>query len=206
MLDSDIGNTIVPHVRFFQKEVKHEFNSQKEGRPIYSMADFVRIEIPGNQYSIIETFANQGHKDRYPVQWAKYQNEKRDLGEDDVAGTLLKDWSILTAAQVRELKHYHFYTVDQVSQASDEQLSKIQMIIGMGPHVFRQKAKDYLARAKDSAILDAQADELRKRDAEIEQLKQQMNRLLEQSGGQTAEPKKRGRPRAEQQEEATSNE
>jgi hypothetical protein len=194
MLDSDIGNTILPHVRFYQKEVKHEFNSEKEGRPIYFMADFVRIEIPGNQYSIIDTFANKSHQDKYPIQWAKFQNEKRELGDDDITGTLLKDWSILTAAQVRELKHYHFYTVEQVAQASDDQISKIQMIIGMGAHVFRQKAKDYLSRAKDSSILNAQADELRKRDVEIEQLKEQMNRLLEQA---SLEPKKRGRPRAE---------
>jgi hypothetical protein len=33
-LDSDIGNSILPYVRFYQKEVKHEFNSEKEGRPI----------------------------------------------------------------------------------------------------------------------------------------------------------------------------
>lgn len=189
MLDSDLGGNILPAVRFYQKEMLHEFNTQKEGRPIYYMADFVRIEIPGNQYTIIDTFANDSHKRMYPQQWAHYQNEKRDMGEDDIAGTLLRDWPILTAAQARELKHYHFYTVEQVAQASDEQISRIAMIVGMGAHAFREKARSYLARAKDSAIVDAQAEELRKRDAEIEALKQQMSELMSKM-----DAPKRGRP------------
>jgi len=196
MLDSDIGNSILPAVRFYQKEVPHEFNTQKEGRPIFFMADFVRIEIPGNQYSIIDTFAGENHKKLYPVQWARFQNEKRELGEnDEISGTLLRDWPILTAAQVRELKHYHFYTVEQVAAASDDQINKVTMVVGMGGYAFREKAQNYLKRAKDSSILDSQAEELRKRDAEIETLKQQMNALMEKMT--PTEPKKRG-PKAKE--------
>lgn len=200
MLDSDIGNTIVPNVRFYQREMQHEFNTEKEGRPIYYMADFVRIEIPGNQFSIIDTFASDYHKRTYPVQWARYQNEKKDLGDDDITGTLLRDWPILTAAQARELKHYHFYTVEQVANASDAQLSPIAMVIGMGTHVFRDKAKSYLAHAKDSAIVDHQNEELRKRDAEIEALKAQMAEFMARQAG-SDEPKHRGRKAKEVQEE-----
>jgi len=189
MLDSDLGGSILPAVRFYSKEVLHEFKTQQEGRPIYYMTDFVRIEIPGNQFTIIDTFANDTHKKQYPTQWAHYQNEKRDMGEDDISGTLLRDWPLLTAAQARELKHYHFYTVEQCANASDEQLSKIGMIVGMGSHAFRDRARNYLARAKDSAIVDAQADELRKRDTEIEALKQQMSKLMDKS-----DAPRRGRP------------
>lgn len=193
MLDSDIGNTILPHVRFYQREMQHEFNTNKEGRPIYYMADFVRIEIPGNQYSIIDTFATDYHKKQYPVQWARYQNEKKDLGDEDISGTLLRDWPILTAAQAKELKHYHFYTVEQVANASDAQLGPIAMVIGMGTHAFREKAQNYLKRAKDSAIVDSQADELRKRDAEIEALKAQMAEIMQTMKAPEPERKKPGR-------------
>jgi len=189
MLDSDFGGSILPAVRFYSKEMLHEFKTQQEGRPIYYMADFVRIEIPGNQFTIIDTFANDTHKKQYPTQWAHYQNEKRDMGEDDISGTLLRDWPLLTAAQTRELKHYHFYTVEQCANASDEQLSKIGMIVGMGNHAFRDRARNYLARAKDSAIVDAQADELRKRDTEIEALKQQMSELMNKG-----DASRRGKP------------
>lgn len=194
MLDSDIGNTIVPLVRFYQKEVPHPFNSEKEGRPIFYMADFVRIEIPGNQYSIIDTFVNEGHKNMYPVQWARYQNEKRELGEDAIEGTLLSDWPILTSAQARELKHYKFYTVEQIANASDAQLAPIVMIVGMGANAVKEKARSYLARAKDSAIVQTQNEELRKRDQEIEALKEQMAILM----AAQSEKKKPGRKPKEQ--------
>jgi len=176
-LDSDT-NSILPHVRFYQREVKDEFKSKQENRPIYYMADFVRIEIAGNSYSIIDTFANEGHKQAYPVQWARYENEKKELGDDDITGTVLGDWSILTAAQVRELKHYHFYTVEQVANASDAAIEKVTMVVGMSGFSFREKAQNYLKRAKDSSVLDAQNEELRKRDLEIEALKTQMNELM----------------------------
>lgn len=160
------------------------------------MADFVRIEIPGNNLSIIDTFANDDHKNKYAQQWARYQNEKKDLGDTDIAGTLLSDWSILSSAQVRELKHYHFYTVEQVAQASDQQIGVITPIVGMSGFSFRDKANQYLKRAKDSAILDAQSEELRKRDAEIEALKAKMNELMAMAG----EKKARGRPAQEKTE------
>lgn len=186
MLDSDIGNAILPNIRFFQKEVMNTFETEKEGRPVYVMRDFVRIEIPGDRYNIIETYAGEHHKKQYPVEWARYLNEKRE-GSGEIQGTLLRDWPLLNPAQAAELKFYHFYTVEQVAQASDEQISKIGMMIGMSPHSFREKAKAYLATAKDSAVVAHQNEELRKRDAEIEALKAQMAELMAQS------PKKRQR-------------
>lgn len=190
MLDSDVGNNILPMVRFYQREVKHEYNSEQQGRPIYYMADFVEIKVPGNQYTIIDTFANESHKRLYPQQWAFYQNQKRDMNEGDIQGTLLRDWPILTAAQARELNHYHFYTVEQVANASDDQVGKVTMVVGMSGHSFREKARAYLSRNKDSAAIEAQNEELRKRDAEIEQLKAQMAQLMDNMP-------KRGRPAKE---------
>lgn len=189
MLDSDIGNTILPMVRFYQREQLNNFKTKQEGRPIYYMADFVRIEIPGNQYTIIDTFASEYHKKTYPVQWARYQNEKKELGDDSIEGTVLREWNLLTAAQAKELQHYRFYTVEQVANASDSQLAPIVMIVGMGANAFRDKAKAYLARAKDSAIVDAQNEELRKRDAEIEALKSQMNELMSERKKPGRKPK-----------------
>ncbi len=203
MLDSDIGNNILPSVRFYQRELPHEFETEKQGRPISYMTDFVRIEIPGDRNTVIDTIASEYHRHAYPIQWARYQNEKLDGGiKDGVSGTLLRDWPILTAAQSTELKHYHFYTVEQIANASDEQLSKIVMVAGMGTHALREKAKSFLARAKDSAVYDAQAQELRKRDSEIQELKDQMASLL--AAKEKEEAPRRGRPPAQQKEEVVA--
>lgn len=189
MIESDVANADSRlAVRFYQKEMPNAFESAKEGRPIFYMADFIRIEVPGDRNSIIDTFVRDEHKHRFPIQWARYQNEKRDLGETDVQGTMLKDWPLLTSAQAAELKHFNFYTVEQIASASDSGLSNVGMVAGMSPHALREKAKAYLANAKDSAVVQAQADELRKRDQEIEALKSQMAELL------AAKPKRGPKP------------
>lgn len=179
MLDSD-ERQILPHVRFYQKEVQNTFKTEKEGRPIYDMVDFVRIEIPGNQLSVIDTYANEGHKQAYPVQWARYLNDKEAKGDGEIQGTLLRDWNILTTAQVKELAHFHFYTVDQVASASDAQIMQITNIVGMSGFSFRDKAKQYLAVSKDKALAVSQAEELAKRDKEIEEMKKQLAELTAQ--------------------------
>jgi hypothetical protein len=143
------------------------------------MADFVRIEIPGNQLSIIDTFVNNSHKAQFPTQWALYLNEKADGNHnpDNVQGTLLRDWPILNAAQATELKHFKFYTVEQVANASDQQLMAIGMTAGMSPLALRDKAQAFLENAKDSSFAQKQAEELNLRDQQIADLKAQMERM-----------------------------
>lgn len=193
MLDSDIQNPDARlAIRFYQKEVQNTFRSEEEGRPIYDMKDFIRIEIPGDRNTIIETFVNDDHKRRFPMQWAQFLNEKAEGKlSAEVQGTLLKDWPILTSAQAQELKHYKFYTVEQIAGASDDQISKIGMLAGMSPLSFRDKAKAFLANAKDSAVVQQQAEALRQRDEELRQLKEQVAQLLE--------TKKAGRPPKEKE-------
>ena len=166
-------------VRFYSKEVQNDFLTNKEGRPISFMADFVRIEIPGNQTSIIDTFVNNTHKTRFPTQWAIYLNEKADGNNnpDNVQGTLLRDWPILNAAQATELKHFKFYTVEQIANASDQQIMAIGMTAGMSPLALRDKAQAFLENAKDSSFAQKQAEEIRLREQEIADLKDQMARL-----------------------------
>jgi len=166
-------------VRFYSKEVQNDFLTNKEGRPISFMADFVRIEIPGNQTSIIDTFVNNTHKTRFPTQWAIYLNEKADGNNnpDNVQGTLLRDWPILNAAQATELKHFKFYTVEQVANASDQQIMAIGMTAGMSPLALRDKAQAFLENAKDSSFAQKQAEEIKLREQEIADLKDQMARL-----------------------------
>lgn len=166
-------------VRFYSKEMQNDFLTAKEGRPISYMADFVRIEIPGNQTSIIDTFVNNSHKQQFPTQWALYLNEKADGNNnpDNVQGTLLRDWPLLNAAQATELKHFKFYTVEQVANASDQQLMAIGMTAGMSPLALRDKAKAFLDNAKDSSFAQKQAEELKLRDQQIADLTAQMERM-----------------------------
>ena len=188
MYQTDVNNPDSRlNVKFYQKAINNEFKSALEGRPIMEMRDFIIIEVPGNNLSVIDTFAADEHKTRFPIQWARYQNEKTD---GDVEGTLLHDWPILNAAVAPELKHFKFYTVEQVAQASDAQLNTLGMAAGMSPLALRDKAKAYLSGAKDTALVQQQADELRKRDDELAALKAQLAELASKMNQPKATPKK----------------
>jgi len=175
------------NVKFYQKAIQNEFKSALEGRPIMEMRDFIIIEVPGNNLSVIDTFAAPEHKDRFPVQWARYQNEKTD---GDIEGTLLSEWPVLNSAIAAELKHFKFYTVEQVAQASDAQLNTLGMAAGMSPLALRDKAKAYLGSAKDTALVQQQADELSKRDEIIARMEAQIAELAQQANKPKAVPKK----------------
>jgi len=88
------------------------------------------------------------------------------------------------------LKHFKFYTVEQVAQASDAQLNTLGMAAGMSPLALRDKAKAYLSGAKDTALVQQQADELRKRDDELAALKAQLAELASKMNQPKATPKK----------------
>ena len=175
------------NVKFYQRAIENQFKSALEGRPIMEMRDFIIIEVPGDNLTVIDTFAVDEHKKRFPVQWARYQNEKTD---GDVEGTLLHDWPVLNAAVAAELKHFRFYTVEQIAEASDAQLNTLGMAAGMSPLSLRDKAKAFLSSAKGSALVQQQADELRKRDEELSAMKAQLAELTNIMNQPKATPKK----------------
>ena len=188
MYQTDVNNPDSQlNVKFYQRAINNEFKSALEGRPIMEMRDFILIEVPGDNLTVIDTFAVDEHKERFPVKWARYQNEKTD---GDIEGTLLNDWPVLNAAIAAELKHFKFYTVEQVAAASDAQLNTLGMAAGMSPLALRDKAKAYLGSAKDTALVQQQADELSKRDEIIARMEAQIAELAQQANKPKATPKK----------------
>jgi hypothetical protein len=155
-------------VQFYKKSMKQEDASNEAGRPIFKEFDFVRIMIPGDNLTEIDTYAQESHKQRFPRQWAHYQNQT--AGHEDVVGTPLDQWPQVTRSQAEELRGLKFYTVEAIADCSDQQLQRIGMVAGMSPHNFRLKAKAFLNLANDSADVaqrEAELQALREENAKI---------------------------------------
>ena len=177
-MESDVSNAdSALAVRFYAREELQPFATEQQGRPIYKTVDFIHIEIPGDRNTIIDCHVRPDHVTRFPVQWARYQNSKTD---DQIEGTLLKEWGLFTASQCEELKFFKFYTVEQIANATDTQLANIQPMVGMAPQSIRERAKAYMNRSQVTAEATAAADEAAKREAELAELKAQNQRLQEQ--------------------------
>ena len=187
-IESDIqGADSKLAVTFYKRSMKQEDESIAAGRPIFKEFDFVRICVPGDSLTEIDTYANESHKARFPRQWAYYQNQ---VGSDEkIVGTPVEQWTLISRSQAEELKGIKFRTVEDVANCSDQQLQRIGMIAGMSPHSFREKAKAFLNLANDSAEVAQREEELQalreenakikaETDAKLAAMQEQMSALL----------------------------
>jgi hypothetical protein len=157
--------------------MKQEKESEIAGRPIFKEFDFVRIMIPGDNLTEIDTYALDSHKQRFPRQWAHYQNQV--AGHEDIIGTPLDQWPLVTRSQAEELRGLKFPTVESIAHCSDQQLQRIGMVAGMSPHNFRQKALAFLNLATDSA-------EVAQREAELQALKEENDKIKAETDAKLA--------------------
>jgi len=187
-IESDVQNADSRlAVQFYKKSMKQEDASNEAGRPIFKEFDFVRIMIPGDNLTEIDTYAQESHKQRFPRQWAHYQNQT--AGHEDIVGTPLDQWPQVTRSQAEELRGLKFHTVESIADCSDQQLQRIGMVAGMSPHNFRLKAKAFLNLANDSAEVAQRESELQalkeenakikaETDAKLTAMQEQMSALL----------------------------
>jgi len=158
-IESDISNPDSRlTVKFYKRPVKLEDESIAQGRPIFQEFDFIKILVPGDALTEIDTYVTEGHKTRFPIQWANYMN--RQGSEIAFNGTPLSEWPQISVSQAEELKGIKFHTVEAIAHASDQQLQRIGMIAGMSPHNFRERAKTFLNLAKESADVSKRDEEL----------------------------------------------
>ena len=177
-IDSDVqGADARLAVQFYKKSVKQDDASNEAGRPIFKEFDFVRIMIPGDNLTEIDTYAQESHKQRFPRQWAHYQNQVSN--HQDIIGTPLDQWPQVTRSQAEELRGLKFHTVESIADCSDQQLQRIGMVAGMSPHNFRLKAKAFLNLATDSA-------EVAQREAELQTLKEENAKIKSETEAKLA--------------------
>ena len=178
-IDSDIqGADSRLAVTFYKRSIKQDDESMAAGRPIFKEFDFVRICVPGDNLTEIDTYANESHKTRFPRQWSHYQNQVGN--QEKIIGTPIEQWPLITRSQADELKGIKFHTVESVANCSDQQLQRIGMIAGMSPHAFREKAKAFLNLANESAEISQREAELQALRAENDKIKAETEAKLTQ--------------------------
>lgn len=165
-------------VKFYKRAMKLEQESAEAGRPIFKDFDFVRIMIPGDNLTEIDTYAQESHKQRFPKQWLQYQTTQESSSQ--IIGTPVSEWPLISQSQAEELKGIKFHTVESIANASDQQLQRIGMIAGMSPHAFRDKAKVFLNLATESA-------EASKREEELAQLREENAKIKAETEAKIAE-------------------
>ena len=170
-------------VFFHTVQVQNNFKTMTEKRPIFEEKIFLKKLVPGDSTLVVDRPMREQDVEDYPIEWARFEQKK----EQRVSGTPIDVWTAISETQKAEFKALHIFTIDQFAQLADSVGNKI-----MGFNDLRDKAKAFIAAAKDSAVFDKIRAET---DAKLAQQEEEMAQLRELVNQLSA--KKSGRPKKE---------
>ncbi len=114
-------------VRFYIHPRQNANKTLEAGRPIFDDTEYVEIMQPGNKENIIQRPAQPNDKERFSRQYSAFKNNE----EQQVSGTPIEQWNVLSKAQVEELRYFNVRTVEQLAEISDgssQQFAGIQSL------------------------------------------------------------------------------
>lgn len=148
-------------VVFYTEPVRNEFETIKQGRPIFDDVHMIRIHTPGSRDTTVGV-AHEGYQRRFQRQWDQYIK-----GVDQTtSGTPLSAVPWLTGAQVAELSFFNIKSVEQLAGMPDNVANKFPNHFSL-----KNQAQHFLDAAKGAAPLLQMQEELAKRDDQIAEMK-----------------------------------
>lgn len=175
-------------VKFYMGNRENPIKSAEAGHPVFDDVPFVRVIVPGDKNTVIDTPVREEHKQRFPQVWERFQKSNGD-GES-LSGMPIREWPAVTRGQCEELAYLNILTVEQLAAVSDGNGAKI-----MNFNALKRKALAYLEQAKDSAFTQKVIAENGKMQEQITFLTQQIKeqnekfkQLQEQISGEQHRP------------------
>ena len=168
-------------VRFYYEPKDDPVASAEAGRPMRKDVEYVSIRAPGNKENEIKRPARDSDKQRWPEHYAAFKNRM----EMPLEGFPLKDWPAVTRAMVETMSFMGIKTVEQLAHASDANIQG-----HMGVAHLKEKAKAWLAATGDQQQAEKIEAELRLRDNEIANLKNELQLLKDAIQSQSTPDRK----------------
>lgn len=143
----------------------------KDGVPVFKDVELVTVRQPGGVDSIIyevgkwlrEVIPAELNSGRLHPDIAEYYRKSakrfRDGQEIPIEGTPIKNWPVLTPAQIETVLSIHVRTVEELANLPDDGVRRL----GMGGVDLKNKAKAWLAAASDKGKLTHEMAALQKK-------------------------------------------
>ena len=170
-------------VFFHAVQVKNNFKTELEKRPIFEERIFLKKLVPGDSTLVVDRPMRETDMEEYPIEWARFEQKKEQKSD----GTPIEAWAAISDTQKAEFRALNIFTIDQFAKLPDSAGNKI-----MGFNELRAKANAFIGAAQDSQLMDkirAETDEkLKAQEVEMAALRAMIEELT---------TKKAGRPRKE---------
>jgi hypothetical protein len=169
-------------VFFHAVQVRNNFKSDAEKRPIFEERIFIKKLVPGDSTLIVDRPMREQDIEDFPIEWARFEQKK----EQKVAGTPIDAWSAVSETQKAEFKALNIFTIDQFANLPDVAGDKI-----MGFNDLRSKARTFIMAAQDSQMMDKLRAEMDKKleaqEAELAELRAMINKRAGRPKKETVE-------------------
>jgi hypothetical protein len=149
---------------FFLEPIENPRRTAEEGRPIFEDQERVRLFVAGDLYNQVVHPVDHAMRERFPEAYRAF----KEKGEMHIDGTPLRQWALLKPSEIAEFHALKIYNVEGLAQIPDSSLQRAH-----GLSEWREKARAWLATAKDSAAAVKYAEENVRLNNEIVELKRQ---------------------------------
>ncbi len=177
MLEREAGmsdNIPAVAVAFGNYPQEDPHKSAEAGHAVFKDTVFIKIAVPGDKNSLYFQPATDRHKERFPKAWDAYQ--KRERGGSHEEGMPLEHWAVVTRGVAMTLKAAHIYTVEALAEVHDGHIDQI----GIDGRGLREKARAFLAQARDNAATMKLASEKKELQDQLVAMQEQIKALQAQ--------------------------
>jgi hypothetical protein len=165
-------------VSFYNKAVEIPHKSQQMGRRYCENQIYVRIQHPGETLNIIDTPANDSHKQRFRAQWSRFIQNRTQIPEGTPIDLLFPNHPSVG----ENLRGIGIYTIEQCAAMSASAMDNV----GRGGQEYVNKAKKYLEsseKGKNFHLMQAELDKMKTENrvlnTQVGQLKAQLDSVLQ---------------------------
>ena len=165
-------------VMFYIDAVADRQASAQAGRLICTEKEMIEIRFPGNQHSVWNLEVKDEHREKYAKAYDAFKRGEEVTHE----GTPIESLTVLSRAQVKELKYLSIHTVEAAASMSDTATQQF-----MGGYKLRELAKRYLEDAQGLAPLSKMVEENDNLKARVETQERQIAELNQMMVGMKAQ-------------------
>lgn len=154
---------------FYNKSVHNPVKSQQEGRPVFEDRIYVRVAPPGERLNIVDRPATRADQQRWPQQYALFQQNKEQTPE----GTPIELLYPEKPAVASTLRASGVLTIEQCAELSGHAIDSI----GMGCQAWVNAAQKYVAYANRGVAVTQFRREMEDKDRQIRVQQQQLDEM-----------------------------
>lgn len=164
----EIASAKAPFVMFETRAIEDRAASLEAGKYMSRDVDYVLITPAGSKDQVervvVEWFAQKDQdvrEGRFNGDWLRYYKQLyadwKEGKETPLSGTALKNWPVVSPAQLQNLLSLKVLTVEALADCNEEVLRRL----GMGGRALKQQAVDWLADVKNHGGVSMEITSLR---------------------------------------------